>query len=552
MSIVLLLTIFLPLLGAGVVFTAGSLQVGQARQISLVTATVTLLLAICVSLAYSPSAEKSAASGPIQPQMEFKAKWLTLADSVASDEQQTGLHFFVGIDGISLWMVVLTALLVVSSILVSWDSITERATAFYGLILLLETGLLGVFCAFDIVLFYVFFEFTLVPLYFLIGIWGGPRKEYAARKFFLYTLAGSVLSLVGLVALVASLHARDPSRLTFSLPDLAAGIHERLSLARGETAVDREPLSPAERAAELAYWKTAQTWIFLALFAGFAIKVPLVPFHTWLPLAHVEAPTAGSVLLAGVLLKLGTYGFLRLCLPMLPLAMVQIGAPLITALAIAGILYGAICALGQDDIKRMVAYSSVSHLGFCMLGLAALNAEGLAGSVLQMINHGLSTGALFLLVGMLYDRYHTRMMGDYGGLAARLPMLSLIMVLSCLSSAGLPGLNGFTGEILSLIGMFKVSPGSAAAAAVGIVFGAWYLLGMLQRVFFGPEHLNHTHTAVGDISIREAAALLPIVALYFWIGLYPEYFVNAMQPDIDSIARLFDSGQLASLVASTN
>jgi NADH-quinone oxidoreductase subunit M len=543
MTTVLVAMIFVPLVGAAIVLAAGSAQPHFVRLTALTTSIVTLFLALAVAAGYSPATAKPLGPGPIQPQLKLERTWVTLgrAPSAASAEPAK-LQFYVGIDGISLWLVVLTAILVFSCVLVSWESITERVAAYYALLLVLETGLLGVFCAFDIVLFYVFFEFTLIPLYFLIGIWGGPAREYAARKFFLYTLAGSVLSLVGLVALVAALHSRDPSQLTFSIPKLAAQIHERLDLAGGNPVAGRMPLSPEDQLAERVYWTTVQTWIFFALFAGFAIKVPLFPFHTWLPLAHVEAPTAGSVLLAGVLLKLGTYGFLRLCLPMLPLAVEQVGAPLLAALSLVGILYGAWCALAQNDIKRLVAYSSVSHMGFCMLGMAALNREGITGSVLQMINHGLSTGALFLLVGMIYDRYHSRMMDDFGGLARRLPVLAVFMVVSCMSSLGLPGLNGFVGEVTALIGMFDRWPGCAVIGAIGIVFGAWYLLAMLQRVFFGPARSNepaHATTPISDLTLREVAALGPIVVLYFWIGLWPEFFVRVMRPDIDRIAILF-------------
>jgi NADH-quinone oxidoreductase subunit M len=431
--------------------------------------------------------------------------------------QATRLEFHLGLDGISLWLVALTALLMVSSVLVSWEEITDRPAEFYALLLTLETGLLGVFCAFDVVLFYVFFELTLIPLFFLIGIWGGPQKRYAARKFFIYTLAGSLLSLVGLVSLILALQASDNRTLTFSIPELAR------HLSQGN-------LIPYQ----------TQWWIFVALFIGFAIKVPLVPFHTWLPLAHTEAPTAGSVILAGVLLKLGTYGFLRLCLPLLPEASVTLGVPLIATLATIGIVYGALCALAQDDIKKMVAYSSVSHLGFCMLGMFALNAEGIAGSVFQMINHGLSTGGLFLLVGMLYERYHTRQINEYGGMMSRLPILAAFMLFICLSSAGLPGLNGFVGEMLSLIGMFDVHWRYVAVGALGVILGAWYLLTMMQRVFFGPlKEPHHGEHAVNDLKPRELAALIPIAVMCVWIGVYPSFILDRMKPDIEAIARIY-------------
>jgi NADH-quinone oxidoreductase subunit M len=298
---------------------------------------------------------------------------------------------------------------------------------------------------------------------------------------------------------------------------------------------------------DLASWLTAnplrpqtQVWLFLALSAGFMVKVPVIPLHTWLPLAHVEAPTAGSVMLAGVLLKLGTYGFLRLCLPMLPEACLAVGVPLLASLAVGGILYGSLCALAQRDIKKLVAYSSVAHLGFCLLGLFALNAEGISGGVLQMINHGLSTGALFLLVGMIYERYHTRQLDDLGGLAARLPLLATATVFISLSSIGLPGLNGFVGEILSLAGMFRRHPLYAAIGAVGLVLGAWYLLAMLQHAFFGPlKEPDHGGKPVRDMNLREALALAPICALCLWIGLRPQPLVDIIRPDVEAIAALY-------------
>jgi NADH-quinone oxidoreductase subunit M len=436
------------------------------------------------------------------------------------------LEFYFGMDGISLVLVVLTAVLMVSSVLVSWEAIRTQTAEFYACLLLLETGLLGAFCAFDLLLFYVFFEVTLIPLFFLIGIWGGPERQRAAYKFFLYTLAGSALTLVGLIALVLCMLERGGGLATpFSIPDLARELGENGGLP-----------------------EAVQWWIFLGLSAGFVIKVPLFPFHTWLPLAHTEAPTAGSVVLAGVLLKLGTYGFLRLCLPFLPQATWHLGVPLVGTLAVIGIVYGALCSLAQQDIKKLVAYSSVSHLGFCMLGMFALNAEGISGSVLQMVNHGLSTGALFLLVGMIYERYHTRRMGALGGLAGRLPLLACGMVFICLSSVGLPGLNGFVGEWLALSGMFRANRLFAVVGATGIILGAWYLLSMLQRSFFGPLKEPDGHRAVvTDLQGREIAALAPIVVLCLWIGIYPRPVLDAIRPDVEAIARVYQAPPAMSL-----
>jgi NADH-quinone oxidoreductase subunit M len=521
MENVLITMILLPAVGALLALLVASSPTA-VRWISLLTTLVTLALALLIVANFEPSNPTRLATEVMTPQMATRATWMSFD---LAGGGMANIEAYLGIDGLSLWLVALTALLMVSSVLVSWTAITERVAAFHAWMLLLETGLLGVFCAFDLILFYVFFEFTLIPLFFLIGIWGGSQRRYAAGKFFIYTLTGSLLSLVGLIALVLALHNQNPNALTFSIPDLAQQVKVLMS------SVDENGMSD---------WRTLQVGVFLALFAGFAIKVPLFPFHTWLPLAHVEAPTAGSVLLAGVLLKLGTYGFLRLVLPLLPIAVVETGVPLVAALSVVGILYGALCALGQIDMKRLVAYSSVSHLGFCMLGLFALNSEGIAGGTLQMINHGLSTGGLFLLVGMIYERLHTRELGEMGGLAARLPLFACFLVFMCLSSMGLPGLNGFIGEVLSLIGMFKVHPIFAVIGAIGIVLGAWYLLNLLQKALFGPvrESAGH-HPAYKDLNGRELAALVPIAVMCVAIGVFPKYFLDVMRPEVDAIAAMY-------------
>ncbi len=521
MGTTLLIMIFLPAAAAVVVAMIGSHQPAFVRRVALAATVATFVLSVVLAITFEPRPEPpaigspgSSTAGPIQldPQTVVKTPWLPLDKGTG---QAPVIQFYLGLDGISLWLVCLTTLLMVPSVLVSWEAITDRVAEYYALLLALETGMLGVFCSFDIILFYIFFEFTLVPLFFLIGIWGGPQKRYAARKFFIFTLAGSLIGLVGLVGLVLAVHQYDDHTFTFSIPELA------------------------QKAGGLLPYDT-QVWIFLALFIGFAVKVPLVPFHTWLPLAHTEAPTAGSVLLAGVLLKLGTYGFLRLCLPLVPAACLHVGVPLIGTLSVIGILYGALCSLAQSDIKKLVAYSSISHLGFCMLGLFALNTEGITGGVLQMINHGLSTGALFLLVGMLYERYHTRELNDLGGLAAKVPMLACFMVFISLSSLGLPGLNGFVGEVLSIIGMFKVQPAYAVFGAIGIVLGAWYLLNVLRTVFFGPVKEPHgLHGPVPDLKPREWAALAPIAVMCIWIGVYPETFIRPMEPDVRAIEQVY-------------
>jgi NADH-quinone oxidoreductase subunit M len=522
MSTLLVLMILLPVLGAVLVALVGSNRPDTVRKLALVVALATLGLSLIVAANYETTAPESLDGKIMAPQMVTHATWFEF-------QRESGppvkIEAFLGIDGISIMLVVLTALLCVSAVLVSWTAINVRVAEFFAWLLILETGMLGVFCAFDLVLFYVFFEFTLIPLFFIIGIWGGTQREYAAGKFFIYTLTGSLLSLLGLLAVVLGVNSVNPEVLTFSIPELAQEMHRQL--ASGDPDL-------------LAFWKQAQFWMFLAMFAGFAIKVPLFPFHTWLPLAHVEAPTAGSVLLAGVLLKLGSYGFLRLSLPLLPLAVANVGVTLVGTLSVIGILYGALCALSQRDMKRLVAYSSVSHLGFCMLGLFALNAEGIAGGTLQMINHGLSTGALFLLVGMIYERLHTRILDEMGGLGARLPLFSCALVFACMSSMGLPGLNGFVGETLSLVGMFRVHPWLTVFATAGIILGAWYLLNMLRLALFGTEsRMLAGRTDLTDLNGREVAALAPILALCLLIGVYPQPFIDVMKPEVNAIAALY-------------
>jgi len=473
------------------------------------------------------------------------------------------IRFCVALDGLSLWLFGLTALLMVVAVLVGWEAIEQQASLYYRLLLILETGMLGVFVARDIILFYVFFEFTLIPLFFLIGIWGSEQRRYAAVKFFLFTLAGSVLTFLGLLSIVLWVYYHPGPTGTgpfFGQETSSAIVRQAENMDLSPSAVP--DIETAPRAHLLTFSipeltktlgarpmdRVVQIWIFLALFAGFAIKVPLFPLHTWLPLAHVQAPTAGSVILAGVLLKVGTYGFARFNLPMLPDAAALL-MPWLLWISLAGILYGALVALAQSDIKRLIAYSSVSHLGFCMLGLFAANRLSTQGSVLQMVNHGLSTGGLFAVVGMLYERYHTREIGELGGLARRLPVLAFFAMVLTLSSIALPGLNGFAGEFLLLLGVFQrcwaETPAAdwqlrtiAVLSVTGVVLGAWYMLWMYQRVFFGPVREPPPHAdapPVRDLSLREVLTLSPLLVFIVWIGLQPRFFLDRMAPTLDEL-----------------
>ena len=427
---------------------------------------------------------------------------------------QLGIQYKIGADGISFALVLLTTLLSAVSILSSWGAIRDRAKEYYACLLLLETGMLGVFVSLDLVLFYAFWEAMLIPMYFLIGIWGGPRRQYATIKFVLYTLVGSLLMLVAIVWVYVTTSRGGPI-----LPNSSGGFD--LELLAG-------PLSPIAQGGGLD--PTTRMCLFLAFAAAFAIKVPMWPFHTWLPDAHVEAPTAGSVILAGVLLKMGTYGFLRICIPLFPDVALQV-APAILVLSVIGILYGALVAYVQHDIKRLVAYSSVSHLGFCMLGLFAFTREGVSGSVLQMVNHGISTGALFLLVGMIYERRHTREIAAFGGLWKALPIFGVFFLITVLSSVGLPGLNGFVGEFLILLGTWggpdapRVNQWACVLGALGVILGAVYLLWMFQRMMQGPLD-RPENQRLPDLKLREVLTLTPLVVLMFWMGIQPNTFLG--------------------------
>jgi NADH-quinone oxidoreductase subunit M len=420
-----------------------------------------------------------------------------------------GAKYTLGLDGISFLLVMLTTFLGMIAILSSWSAIQLRTKEYYILLLLLQTGMLGVFMSLDFFLFYVFWEVMLVPMYFLIGVWGSDRRLYAAIKFFLYTLAGSVLMLLGILALYFNA-AKATGVQTFDIPTLLAAAQH--------------------------FPDSLRVWLFWGFFFAFAIKVPMFPFHTWLPDAHTEAPTAGSVILAGVLLKMGTYGFIRFSLPLLPadpVARAKI-IHILIVLSLVGIIYGAVVCLMQKDMKRLIAYSSVSHLGFCTLGIFALTPNGLSGSVLQQINHGISTGALFLIVGVLYERRHTRLISEFGGLATPMPNFAAIYLIISLSSLGMPLLNGFIGEFTILQGAFVVSKAWAAWGTLGIVLGAAYLLWLYQRTMFGSV-THEVNKTLPDLNLREYAILLPLVFMAFWIGIYPKPFFDYINSPVDKI-----------------
>lgn len=425
-----------------------------------------------------------------------------------------GARYHLGVDGISIWLVLLTTLLMPIAILSSWTAISKRQLTYYALMLLLESAMIGVFVSLDLLLFYLFFEASLVPMFFLIGIWGGERRVYAAVKFFIYTAVGSLLMLVGIIA-VYFIHQRATGIGTFDYATLLESMRSGLLL-----------ISPR-----------AEFWLFLAFAFAFCIKVPLWPFHTWLPDAHTEAPTAGSVILAGVLLKMGTYGLLRFNFGLFPNASRQF-APIMITLAVIGIIYGALVAMVQPDVKRLVAYSSVSHMGFVVLGLFSFTEQGVQGALYQMLNHGVSTGALFLFVGMIYERRHTRMISDFGGLARSMPWFSTLFVIASLSSIGLPFLNGFVGEFLILLGTWTSSAVQhvwivTMLASTGVIWAAVYMLWMLQRVVFGTR-TSEANSKLPDLNPREFGLLLPLLALMVFMGVYPGPFLNRSRASIEA------------------
>ncbi|HXV36255.1 MAG TPA: NADH-quinone oxidoreductase subunit M, partial [Myxococcota bacterium] len=430
-----------------------------------------------------------------------------------------GIHYFVGVDGISLMMVLLTTFLVPIVLLASWNDVSKSLRNYLFFMLSLESGMLGTFVSLNAFQFYVFWEAMLVPMYFIIGIWGGPRRIYAAVKFFLFTMVGSLLMLLAMLVLYY-LGLDQLGSLNFDLvaaPGAASGGLMQIAV----------PLDGV-------WWQT-QHWLFAAFALAFAIKVPMVPLHTWLPDAHVEAPTAGSVVLAGVLLKMGTYGFLRFAIPLFPTAAVEL-APWMMALSVIGIVYGSLVAMVQSDVKKLVAYSSVAHLGFAMLGIFALNVHGLTGGVLQMVNHGLSTGALFILVGMLYERRHTRQIADFGGVARPMPVFAACFGVVVMSSIGLPMLNGFVGEFLILLGAYLAAPRFAVIATSGVVLAAVYMLWMYRRVMFGPVEKAENRGLI-DLDLREKAVMAALLLPIAWIGVYPDPLLRRIEPSVIELMR---------------
>ncbi len=487
--------IFLPLVGAILMLAAPSDR--SVRWFALLVTLGTFLLSIPLWFGFDAAGAAN---------LQFRGMEFPLIS------KSLDIRYLVGVDGFSLLLVLLTTFLGPIVVLCSWTYIKESTKGYYVLLLILQTGMTGVFCAFDVLLFYIFFELTLIPMYFLIGIWGGERRIYAAVKFVIYTMVGSLLMLVAILYLgyAAGNAVNDGVFTTNYLKLLSFNV----------------PLG-------------MQTWLFVLFAFAFAIKVPVFPFHTWLPDAHVQAPTGGSVILAGVLLKMGTYGLIRFCLPFFPSASVA-HTLLIGILAVIGIVYGALVSRAQTDAKKLVAYSSVSHLGFVVLGIFALTLESIQGAMIQMINHGISTGALFLIVGMLYERRHTRLMSDYGGIARSVPILTFFMVLTALASAGLPGLNGFVGEFLILVGAFgSEAPGMPALtiiATTGVILAAVYLLWMLSRMFFGPLTVEANRN-MPDLNRRELVILVPMALLMIGMGLMPQPFLKVSEP---AAARLIE------------
>jgi len=496
---ILSLMTFLPLLGVVLLFFVPKQNHAALRGLALVTTIVTFIVSLPLAFGFQTNAEY---------QFVEKISWIAVGPFQ--------MNYHVGIDGISLWLVILTTFIMPIAVLSTWTAVEESVKEYMICLLLLQVGMLGAFISLDLFLFYIFWEVMLIPMYFIIGIWGGKNRIYAAVKFFIYTMAGSVLMLVALIYLYFKAGAGDFNLTHF----YGLGIDPAI-----------------------------QTWLFLAFALSFAIKVPMFPLHTWLPDAHTEAPTAGSVILAAILLKMGTYGYVRFAMPLFPDATARF-TPLIATLSVIGIIYAALVAMVQDDVKKLVAYSSVAHLGFVMLGVFALTQQGVAGGMLQMLNHGISTGALFLIVGFIYERRHTRMIADFGGLAKQMPIFATIFMIVTFSSIGLPGTNGFVGEFLVLVGSYQSLKWYTIIATSGVILSAVYMLWMFQRVMFG-ELTNPKNKELNDLNAREIAIMVPLVLMIFVMGLYPKPFLDTMAPAVDRMIMVTKAKQQVAAVPAS-
>jgi len=558
--VLLLLVVLLPLFAAGFVPLFGS----RARRVALWLAVAHLaitsavvVLALLILNERPDTSPNYSDTGLTKFRAEFvpgdtsgqgegadgRTKWtlLSLSGADASPNRAgPNVQFFLGIDGLNLWLVALASIMLIPAILVSWDSVKEKPGAFYGWMFLLQGAAIGAFLSFDVILFYAFFELTLIPAFFLIGRWGiGSGRRDAAKKFFLYTLAGSLLTLIGVIGVVLTNPNPETGQITFSLPDLMGNVQYWLTKAHN-AALAGKP----EALAEL---HRTQFWLFLAMMAGFMVKVPIWPFHTWLPGAYGEAPTGVTILLSSLLAKLGTFGMLRFVLPLVPDAAIMYGLPVVGSFAAFGIVYAALCAYDQKDIKLTIAYSSVSHLGFLVLAIFAFNTEGLSGAVLHMVNHGLSTGAMFALLGFLLDRYRTTQVSQFGGLMGRFPNYAVLAFVLCLASIGLPGLNNFVSEMLMLAGLFDTQNsgvhglGLAVVAAFGILLSAWYMLTMLQKVFFNAAKEPETvvpGVAPPDVNRREFFAFGSLAGLCLLLGIFPQVLLDPIRSDVRKLNTL--------------
>ena len=484
---ILSMLIFWPLVGAAFILFINRTNEKAIKMVSLLFSVATFLLSILLFTHFDKTTHM----------MQFVERHAWIPD--------LKMNYHLGLDGISVLFVLLATLVTILCVLISWESVRMKTKEFFICLLVIEAAMIGVFCSLDFMLFYIFWEAMLIPMYLLIGVWGGPNRVYAAVKFFLYTLVGSVLMLVGIIVLYFY------AGRTFNILELMTK----------------------------AYPYKMQVMLFWAFFAAFAVKVPMFPVHTWLPDAHTEAPTAGSVILAAVLIKMGAYGFLRFSLPLLPDASREM-APIMLALSVVAIIYGGIICLAQTDLKRLIAYSSVSHMGFVTLGIFALNTQGVEGGILQMLNHGIVTGALFLSVGIIYDRTHTRVIADYGGVASVMPIYASLFIVFTFASVGLPATNGFVGEFLILLGGFRASQWAGVLSATGIIIGAGYMLWLYQRVFF----METTPKVAGlqDVTTRELMTLLPMVVLIFWIGIYPNAYLSFMHPSVQHLLERVNGG----------